>query len=288
MARISVPLLEMNAAKLHRWLPERPRDSHKGDYGRILLLCGSVGYTGAPVLAARAAVRTGAGLVFSCVPQSVYEIVAGRLLEPMVFPMPDEDGKLSAAAIPQILERLAACDACLLGCGMGQSEGTLAVARAVLQNASCPVVVDADGINVLSAHINLLRGAACPLVLTPHDGEFQRLGGDSSSGSRLSAVKRLQMQTGATVLLKGHRTLICGEKECYVNHCGNPGLATGGSGDVLAGILVSLLGQGLSPARAAAAAAWLHGTAADNCAARLGEYGLLPSDLLPILPRLLK
>lgn len=287
MAKV-VPLRVLHAGVLRRWLPPRAREAHKGDFGRILLLCGAEGYTGAPALAAMAAARTGAGLIFVGVPKCVYPIVAGKLLEPMVFPLPDEDGKLSAQAIPSVLERLRDCDACLIGCGLGQSAGVSAVVQAVLAHAACPVVLDADGINVLSGHIDVLRDAACPLVLTPHDGEFRRLSSGLEQGTRLEAVRALCRQTGATVLLKGHRTLICGAGECYVNCCGNPGLATGGSGDVLAGILTSLLGQGLPPVRAAAAAAWLHGTAADRCAGRLGEYGMLPQDLLRALPRLLK
>lgn len=279
--RVTEPLLR-------QWLPRRPREAHKGDFGRLLLLCGATGYTGAPVLAARAAVRTGAGLVFAGVPEAVYPIVAGALLEPMVVPLPCENGMLSAAAVVEILRRLSSCDACLVGCGLGRSEGTLAVVRAVLEQAACPVVVDADGINVLSGHIDVLRGAACPVVLTPHEGEFRRLGGDLERYPRPEAVYRLFRQTGATVLLKGHRTLICGPGGMYRNDCGNPGMATGGSGDVLAGILVSLLGQGLQPTQAAAAAAWLHGTAGDRCAERMGEAGLLPSDLLEELPRLLR
>lgn len=272
---------------VRRWLPKRKADTHKGDFGKLLLLCGAVGYTGAPALAAMAAVRTGAGLVFTGVPERVYPIVASKLTEPMVFPLPEMDGMLSREAIPEILARLSRCDACLIGCGLGQSEDTYLVVRAVLEHAKCPVVVDADGINVLAGHIDVLRGAACPVVLTPHDGEFRRLSGIVPSTDRLKAVKQLQRMTGATVLLKGHRTLICGEKECYVNLCGNPGMATGGSGDVLAGIIVSLLGQGLSPLRAATAGAYLHGAAGDLYAKCFGEYGLLPSDLLKVLPRLL-
>ena len=274
-------------ADIARWLPERPADTHKGDYGRLLLLCGAVGYTGAPALAAAAAVRSGAGLVFVGVPESVYPIVAAKLTEPIVFPLPDENGMLSAEAIPAILERLKTADACLIGCGLGKSEGTSAVVRAVLENSICPVVLDADGINVLDGHIDVLRGAACPVVLTPHEGEFLRLGGSLEHG-RVDGAVKLYRQTGATVLLKGHRTLICGDDGLYLNRCGNPGMATGGSGDVLAGIVVSLLGQGLNPTQAAAAAAWLHGTAGDLCALEIGQYGMLPTDLLRRVALLLR
>ena len=166
MADISV----MDAERLCGWLPRRVRETHKGDFGRILLLCGAVGYTGAPALAAMGAARSGAGLIFVGVPEPVYPIVAGKLLEPMVFPLPAQGGMLAESAVPEILARLSGCDACLIGCGLGRSAGTFAAVQAVLANASCPVVVDADGINVLEGHIDVLRGAACPVVLTPHDG----------------------------------------------------------------------------------------------------------------------
>ena len=173
MADISV----MDAERLCGWLPRRARETHKGDFGRILLLCGAVGYTGAPALAAMAAARSGAGLIFVGVPEPVYPIVAGKLLEPMVFPLPAQGGMLAESAVPEILARLSGCDACLIGCGLGRSAGTFAAVQAVLANAACPVVVDADGINVLEGHIDVLRGAACPVVLTPHDGEYRRLMG---------------------------------------------------------------------------------------------------------------
>ena len=288
MAIVSVRPRRVAPGLLRRWLPERKRDAHKGDFGRVLLLCGAVGYTGAPALAARGALRTGAGLVCLGVPETVYPIIAAKLDEPVVFPLPAREGGFSAEAIPEILRRLETSDACLIGCGMGSSGETFEVVRAVLEHAACPVVVDADGINVLQGHIDVLRGAACPVILTPHDGEFRRLGGTLEGRSRVQAARELSQTTGATILLKGHRTVVYGPKGCYVNYAGNPGMATGGSGDVLAGIIVSLLGQGLRPVQAAAAGAWLHGAAGDRCARRLGEYGLLPTDILEELPRLLR
>ena len=269
-------------------LPDRNPWGHKGNFGKLLLLCGSRGYTGAAFFAAMGALRSGAGLVFLGVPESIYGIEAVKLNEPVIFPLPDAGGRLSADAVPEILTRLSQMDAVLVGPGLGQSEGTLAVVRAVLENAQCPVVVDADGINVLSAHRDLLRGRKSPTILTPHDGEFLRLGGVPVGGNRVQAARKLSQKTGAPVLLKGHRTVIYGADGCYVNRTGNPGMATGGSGDVLAGVIVSLLGQGLTPVQAAAAGAWLHGAAGDRCARRLGERGLLPTDLLEELPRLLK
>ena len=268
-------------------LPDRDPWGHKGSFGRVLLLCGSRGFTGAAYLAAMGALRTGAGLVFLGVPESIYAIEAVKLNEPVVFPLPDREGKLSERAIPEILDRLPSMDAVLIGCGLGQSEDTLAVVKVVLENASCPVVVDADGINVLSLHKDVVRGRKAPTILTPHDGEFARLHGQVGE-NRVESAKQLAKDLGCIVLLKGHRTVITDGETVYVNHTGNPGMAVGGSGDVLAGMIVSLLGQGIAPLEAAACGAWLHGAAGDLCADELGQYAMLPSDMLEALPRLLK
>lgn len=261
-------------------LPDRDENAHKGNFGKILLLCGSRGYTGAAYLAAMGALRTGAGLVFLGVPESIYAIEAVKLNEPIVFPLPDEGGKLGPKAIPEILKRLPQMDAVLIGCGLGQSEGIFEVVKAVLEQAACPVVLDADGINVMAPHKDILRGRTCPTILTPHAGEFARLGGGDPA--------EFAREMGCILLLKGHRTRITDGQTLWVNHTGNPGMAVGGSGDVLAGMIVSLLGQGIAPLEAAACGAWLHGAAGDLCARELGQYGMLPTDMLLSLPRLLK
>ena len=268
-------------------LPDRDPWGYKGSFGKILLLCGSRGFTGAAYLAAMGALRSGAGLTFLGVPESIYAIEAVKLNEPVVFPLPDKDGKLSREAIPEILNRLPNMDAVLIGCGLGQSEDTFQVVKAVLENAACPVVLDADGINVLSAHRDILRGRQAVTILTPHDGEFARLGGQIGK-DRMAAAKALAQDLGCIVLLKGHETCITDGESSYLNRTGNPGMAVGGSGDVLAGIIVSLLGQGIEPLEATAVAAWLHGAAGDICAREIGQYGMLPTDMLKTLPRLLK
>ena len=268
-------------------LPDRNPWGHKGNFGKLLLLCGSRGYTGAAFFAAMGALRAGAGLVFLGAPESIYGIEAVKLNEPVIFPLPDAGGRLSADAVPEILTRLPQMDAVLVGPGLGQSEGTLAVVRAVLEKAECPVVVDADGINVLSAHRDLLRGRKSPTILTPHDGEFARLGGVIGE-DRMAAAAALAEELGCVVLLKGHETCITDGTDGYINPTGNPGMAVGGSGDVLAGVITALLGAGLPPLEAAACGAWLHGAAGDRCAAELGQYGMLPTDMLSALPRLMK
>lgn len=268
-------------------LPDRDPWGHKGSFGKLLLLCGSRGFTGAAYLAAMGALRAGAGLVFLGVPESIYAIEAVKLNEPVVFPLPEAEGKLSDLAIPEILKRLANVDAVLIGCGLGISAGTFAVVKAVLENAQCPVVLDADGINVLSGHMDILRGRKKCTILTPHDGEFLRAGGILGE-DRMASAAEFAREQGCLLLLKGHRTCITDGKTGYINRTGNPGMAVGGSGDVLAGILTGLLGQGIATLEAAACAAWLHGAAGDLCAETLGQYGMLPTDMLNTLPRLLK
>ena len=278
---------ELNHEQVLSILPDRDPYAHKGNFGKLLLLCGSRGYTGAAALSAMGALRSGAGLVFLGVPECIYTIEAVKLTEAVVFPLPDRDGRLSGNAIPEILERLPKLDAVLIGPGLGQSEGIYEVAKAVLEQFDGPVVVDADGINVLAGHKDILRGRTAPTILTPHDGEFARLGGVITADRAVSA-QVLAEDLGCIVLLKGHETVITDGTAVYLNHTGNPGMAVGGSGDVLAGIIVSLLGQGIAPLEAAACGAWLHGAAGDLCAAGMGQYGMLPSDLVELLPRLLK
>lgn len=279
--------MELNHEQVLAILPDRDPYAHKGNFGKILLLCGSRGYTGAAALAAQGALRSGAGLVFLGVPESIYAIEAVKLTEAIVFPLPEADGKLSADAVPEIQERLEKMDAALIGPGLGQSEGTFRVVKAVLENFPKPVVVDADGINVLRTHKDILRGRTAPTILTPHEGEFARLSGVITE-DRAASAQALAGDLGCIVLLKGHETIITDGKHTYVNRTGNPGMAVGGSGDVLSGILVSLLGQGIAPLEAAACGAWLHGTAGDLCAGEIGQYGMLPSDMVEALPRLLK
>lgn len=268
-------------------LPDRKADSHKGDYGRLLLLCGSRGYTGATALAAMGALRSGGGLVYLGVPESIYAIEAVKLTEPIVFPLPEENGRFSAEACQEVLAMLPKMDAVLIGPGLGLSDGTQALVRTVLQAFTGPVIVDADGINALSRHMDILRERHHPTILTPHPGEFARLGGDLSLGREQAAVA-FAKEYGCILCLKGHNTVITDGKSSYINPTGNPGMAVGGSGDVLAGMVVSLVGQGIPPLEATACASYLHGAAGDLCAENMGQYGMLPSDLLEVLPRLMK
>lgn len=277
---------QTSAALVRQVCPVRKSDTHKGDYGRLLLICGAEGYTGAPYLAAQAALRAGAGLIFTAVPKAVYPIVAAKLHAPMVFPVADENGKMSLQALDKLLDSLKTADACLLGPGLGRSEALDELVCEIIRQCKCPLVLDADGINAVAAHIDVVREAACPIVLTPHEGEFRRLT-QAPETDRISGTAALAKELGAVVLRKGHRTVISDGEKIYVNQTGNAGMATGGSGDVLAGILTALLGQGVPPLEAAAAAAWLHGAAGDLAAEELGQYAMAPTDLIGQLSRLL-
>ncbi len=268
-------------------LPDRKPNTHKGDFGKILLLCGSRGYTGAAALAAMGALRCGAGLVYLGVPESIYTIEAVKLTEAIVFPLPDLDGKFAKGAFDKILPLLSKIDAVLIGPGMGDSEGTFNLVEKVLQSFEKTVVLDADGINVLSGHIHILRGRTGSTILTPHEGEFVRVGG-TLTHDRIESARAFAQYANSIVLLKGHNSVITDGERVYVNPTGNPGMAVGGSGDVLAGMITALLGFGIEPIAAAACGAWLHGTAGDICADEIGQYGMLPSDMLTVLPRLLK
>ena len=278
----------ITAAFVRRCLPQRDPEGHKGDFGKVLCICGSVGYTGAPVFASRAAVRTGAGLVFLGVPQSVWPVVAVKSDEAMPFPLPETaDGKLSLLAEEPIRRRAAGCDAVLLGCGLGRDWQTDTLVQNLL-NMEKPLVLDADGLNAISENAELLQKRPAVTVLTPHEGEFLRLGGDLSRG-REAAAAAFSQKYGVYLILKGHRTLIADpEGRLAVNNTGNCGMAKGGIGDVLAGMLLSLLGQGCETFDACCAAVWLHGRAGDLAAADKGERSMTPTDLLEQIPYALK
>lgn len=268
-------------------LPNRDPYAHKGDFGRILLICGSVGYTGAAALSAMGALRSGAGLVFLGVPQPIYAIEAVKLTEPIVFGLPDCEGRVSRDAIGVIQEKCHNMDAVLVGPGLGQNEDVFEVVKWILENVTVPVILDADGINVICRHKDILRRRTGVTILTPHLGEFSRLYGKTFLDSQAAAVETAR-DLGVIVVLKGHETFITDGDNHYLNPTGNAGMAVGGSGDVLAGIIASFVGQKISPLLSAAAGAFVHGKAGDICARELGQYGMLPTDMLDVLPRLLK
>ncbi len=272
------------------WLPHRPENGHKGTFGKVLIVGGSAGFTGAPVLASRSAVRGGTGLIFLGVPKTVWPVAAVKSDEAMPFPLPeDEAGKLTADAASPILQKLNGCDAGLIGPGLGQSEALDELVLTVLEGANCPMVVDADGLNALSRHMDRLSHITCPLIFTPHDGEYQRLAGHWPGENRQQEALAFAGAHRCVLVLKGHETIIAApDGQLYRNTTGNHGMAKGGSGDVLAGLMGSLLAQGMEPVKAACAAVWIHGRAGD-CAAREKSFrGMTPSDLIETLPKVWK
>ena len=287
LVREKIPGVVSTVDRAYAWsvLPPRKADGHKGDFGKVLAVGGSVGYTGAPYLTALAAVCSGCGLVYLGVPKSIWAVEAAKCISSMPFPLPEEQGTLSVAAAAPVLERLSSCDVLALGPGLGRSEGTVQLTLELLQKTEKPVVLDADGINALEGHIDTLdarRGRVT--ILTPHDGEFIRIGGDLSSGNRVESAKRFALQHGCTLVLKGHRTLVATPAgTVLVNTTGNSGLAKGGSGDVLTGLIASLLAQGCTAIQAAALGVWLHGRAGNLAAERLTAYCMTPEDVVTAL-----
>ena len=261
-------------------LPRRERDSHKGDYGKLLIVAGSEGYTGAPVFAAQGALRSGAGLVYLGVPRDVYPMVATRCSSAMPFPLPDDT--------EQLVERARSCDVVLAGPGMGRSLQAQQLVFRLMEEVEGPLVLDADGLNALEGQTQRLRARTGLTVLTPHDGEFARLAGCSLPlNDRVEQAAELAQDTGCVVVLKGHETLtVDPQGRVWRNTTGNPGMAKGGSGDILAGMIASLLGQKQltgcvsCPGELVAWAVYLHGAAGDAAAAQYGEYGMLPDDTL--------
>lgn len=268
-------------------LPQRQLDGHKGTFGKLLIVGGAVGYTGAPYLTASAAVRTGCGLVSLGVPKTIWPIEAAKCVSAMPFPLPEKNGMLAGRALPQILEKLDGCDVLALGPGLGRSRETARLVWELLKTEK-PLVLDADGINALEGHIDTLSRRPCATVLTPHDGELARIGGDMTA-PRESSAAAFAAAHGVYLVRKGHRTLVAApDGRLAVNTTGNDGMAKGGSGDILTGLLTGLLAQGMEPFAACCAAVWLHGRAGDLAAEEKGRRGMTPLDIIEMLPYALK
>lgn len=274
---------------VREYLPPRLQETHKGDYGRLLCVCGALGYTGAAYFCAQSAVVSGAGLIDLVVPEPIYAIEAVKLNEAMVHSAAaDEDGLFAKTAIPSILSRATVADAVVMGCGLGRSDAVTALVQAVVAETNVPLVLDADGINALCAHKDTVTAAGKRCVLTPHDGELHRFLGEDlvrNGESRMDAAKRIAQSLGVTLVMKGHETITASyDGRVCVNTTGNAGMARGGSGDVLAGCIGALLAQGLPPFEAAATGVFLHGLAGDLACAEYGEIGMTPTDMLRTLP----
>jgi NAD(P)H-hydrate epimerase len=270
-------------------LPARRPDGHKGTFGSALIVAGSRGFSGAACLAGSAAVRSGCGLVRLAVPAGILDIVSSCVLEAVKTALPQtEDAALSPAALETMLELSADSEGVALGPGVGTDPRTRELILDFLAEVGPPTVVDADGINNLAGRLSVMKQAKGHLVLTPHPGEFSRLTGLAASdvnGDRIGHSRRFATEHGVVLLLKGASTVIAApDGRVFVNPTGNSGLASGGTGDVLTGLLAGLLAQGMSPVDAAVSAAFLHGLAADIAAQDLTEYCLAAGDLLTYLP----
>jgi NAD(P)H-hydrate epimerase len=273
-------------------LPPRSAESHKGDYGRALLVGGSCGMSGAIGLAGLATLRGGAGLVTLAVPRSVQDVVAA--LEPsyMTRGLADEDGHIAAAAADDIISLARGATVVAIGPGLGRSPALTHLVARVYREVDKPMVVDADALFALAERPEARHKPPAPRVLTPHPGEFARLTGDEPDDARRVEVAAKFAQRDATgntiVVLKGHGTVVTDGTRFSVNQTGNPGMATGGAGDVLTGIITALLCQGLAPFDAARLGAYVHGLAGDLAADVVGQVSLIAADLIDYLPHAIK
>ncbi len=266
-------------------IPPREAFSHKGTFGQLLAVCGSYGMAGAALLAGKAALRCGIGLLHMAIPDAIYPIAAGQLWEAVFHPMPS----LKASALTPLAM---SCDAVLVGCGLSQDPSVQAMLAEWLPTVQKPLILDADGLNFLAAHTHVRKDMSAPLIITPHPKEAARLLGvtvDEVQRDRFAAVKRLAADYRAVAVLKGQGTLIASNDSdtVWINTTGCSGMATGGSGDVLAGMIAAFVAEGMPPLHAAIAGAHLHGLVGDVTAAELGTMAMLPSDMIERLPRVL-
>jgi ADP-dependent NAD(P)H-hydrate dehydratase / NAD(P)H-hydrate epimerase len=287
----------LESGDVRRWIRARPDNSHKGNYGHPMVIAASRGKSGAALLASRAALRMGAGLVTAAVPESVQPIVAAGQAELMTEPIAERDGQFAGRLAADALAHLVqGKDALIVGPGIGQGDDIQELVAWLVRDGVAPhrpMLLDADALNALAAlGIEKAVAARGPIVMTPHPGEMARLLGSTTAAinaNRISAARRLSERTGTCVLLKGARSVIAGPGgEVYVNSSGNPGMATPGMGDALSGIVGALLGQGMNPLDALALGVFLHGYAADRVAARRGRIGYLAGDVIEELPAALE
>ncbi|HYM66774.1 MAG TPA: NAD(P)H-hydrate dehydratase [Patescibacteria group bacterium] len=286
MPEVGQSLLPAPAAAV---LPQRPRDAHKGTFGTAVVLAGSLGFTGAAYLVSTAAARTGAGLVRLLVAESIYPILAAKCTEVMATPVPEvAPGAVGHAAYDSILRQLATAEVGILGPGLGRDRSTWRLVVDLAQHAECPLVIDADGLNALADSPRSKGRLAAGRVLTPHPGEMARLTGNSVeaiTADRAGAARRAAREWGAIVVLKGARTVVAHpDGRLSEDPHEVPALASGGTGDVLAGIIGGLIAQGSDPFSAAVTGVYIHGAAGRSISQRLGDSGLLAGALLLEIP----
>ncbi|MCX5641830.1 MAG: NAD(P)H-hydrate dehydratase, partial [Candidatus Omnitrophica bacterium] len=269
-------------------LRNRPKDAHKGNFGHLLVIAGSPGMTGAAGLSATSALRSGTGLVTLAISATLYPILAGRFTELMFLPLPEKEGSLSPQNLPLIQKFIAQTDGLLIGPGLGRKKPIPGLIAKLLDGLKKPLVLDADGLNALDGKPEILRKIKAPVIVTPHPGEMAALTGlkiEEIQKSRKKTALRFSREYNVVTVLKGHQTIVTApEGSFYLNFTGNPGLATAGSGDVLAGLIAGLVVQGLPAFPAASLGVYLHGLAGDLVSRENGEASLLAGDLLEKIP----
>ncbi len=271
----------------------RRSDSNKGDYGRVMILTGSTGMTGCGCLSSMAALRCGAGLVYTAVPGSLAAIYGAAAVEPVVLPLEDDGrGCLSVKSVGQILKHLERMDAAAIGPGLTASDDIRLIVEQIIENSTIPLVLDADALNSISGNPAILKKLKAAAVITPHPGEMARLTGLGIADvqrDRIGTASRFAAEYGVTVALKGSRTVIAiPDGRIFINPTGNAGMATAGAGDVLTGIIAGLAAQGVCVCDAAVAGVFLHGLAGDNAADSLGMHGMVAGDILIRMPQVIK
>ncbi len=267
----------------------RSKSSHKGSFGKLMNIAGSLSYNGAAALSTKAALRTGVGLCVLATPRSVVQTVASAVHETTYLPLPEtSDGFIAENAVDVILNSLDKVSAISIGCGMGNNANTRKITEAVITTSTCPIIIDADGINSIADNIDILKERKSEIILTPHVMEFSRISGlaiEEIQKDRIQTAHDFAVKHGVTVVLKGANTVIANpDKSVYVNISGNSGLAKGGSGDVLTGMIASMAAQGIDIKLAAVSGVYCHGLAADMLLDKLPMESMLPSDVIDILP----
>lgn len=267
----------------------RPDDSNKGTLGSLLCICGSYGMAGAAIMAGKAALRCGIGLLKIAVPKSIYPVCATNILESVYYPLEEtSNGVISSKNTDFLLEMCEKSSAVVIGCGLSVCDDTKNLVQSVITNCEKPLVIDADALNCICNKPEILKNLKAPAIITPHPGEMARLLHSTPktvNSNRENTAIDFATKFGVVTVLKGAGTIIASpDGEVYINHTGNSGMATGGSGDVLSGIIGSLLAQGASPINAAAAGVFLHGTIGDLAAEKLGKISMLPTDMIDMIP----
>ena len=267
----------------------RPDDSNKGTLGSLLCICGSYGMAGAAIMAGKAALRCGIGLLKIAVPKSIYPVCATNILESVYYPLEEtSNGVISSKNTDFLLEMCEKSSAVVIGCGLSVCDDTKNLVQSVITNCEKPLVIDADALNCICNKPEILKNLKAPAIITPHPGEMARLLHSTPktvNSNRENTAINFAKKFGVVTVLKGAGTIIASpDGEVYINHTGNSGMATGGSGDVLSGIIGSLLAQGASPINAAAAGVFLHGTIGDLAAEKLGKISMLPTDMIDMIP----